>query len=134
MSWLVFLGREATVLSQELEQQVAGRIAAGVFAAEDVKVVAAISPGALKERLHVTAERLEALRQLCQVWDVDLRVSQISSHRKFFGPLIVWSKRLVYPVLKIFLKDTLRQQRDFNGRVVTLLAELSSELERTQKS
>ena len=69
---------------------------------------------------------LDKLRRLCQLWDVDLRCSGITSHRPVLGPFIVAMKKLFYPFLRVFLKDALQQQRDFNAAAVSLLADLAS--------
>lgn len=83
-----------------------------------------MEPGVLKSTLKASDVELEALRRLCQIWDVDLKQPAITSHRKFIGPIIVAAKRIVFPILRTFMRDTLRQQRDFNAQAIALLMQL----------
>ena len=66
---------------------------------------------------------LDKTRTACQLWDVDLRSQHITSHRKFVGPVIVYAKKLIAPVIKFFLKDFIRQQKDFNAAILALVIE-----------
>ena len=79
--------------------------------------------------LKLSKKRLEKLRRLCQLWEVNLKPAEITSHRKVIGPLIVAVKKLVYPILKVLLKETIKQQRDFNAAAVALIADLANESE-----
>jgi hypothetical protein len=74
--------------------------------------------------LNVSEKDLEKLRTLCKLWDVELKPSEISSHRPFVGPFIVAVKKLLFPVIRIFLKDSFKQQRDFNAAAVSMIADL----------
>ncbi len=56
-----------------------------------------------------------------------------TSHRKYAGPVIVAAKKLIYPILRAFFKDTLHQQRSFNAGSIALMAELSEEIERLKR-
>ena len=73
-------------------------------------------------------QRLDKLRRLCQLWDVDVRVNNISSHRKVIGPFIVIVKKILFPFLKVLLKDFIEQQREFNATTILLLSEISDRL------
>jgi hypothetical protein len=133
-NWLLVQGVEAPELAQQLSAEVRRKIEGGVYTEDFVKVVAKISPGVMKRSLRVNAQQLESLRRLCQIWDVDVKPLPITSHRKFIGPVIVAVKRLVFPILKLFLRDSLRQQRDFNAQTIALLMELCQDTQggRTQ--
>ncbi len=130
MSWLTILGDDAAERALLCERSVEQRIGQGLFTRNDAAVVAEMKPGVLEGELHISAQSLERLRRLCQIWDVDLREKKFTSHRKYLGPWIVGTKRLFFPILRLFLSDTLRQQREFNAQVVTLLTEISNEVEK----
>lgn len=123
-TWLTVCGVSSPELAEQLSQRVAGKIAAGEFTADFVKVVGKMEPGVLKSSLQASESELEALRRLCQIWDVDLKQPRITSHRPIIGPLIVGLKRILFPILRMFMRDTLRQQRDFNAQTIALLMQL----------
>jgi hypothetical protein len=124
----IYLGSESKQdLEAELDAKVQARMDQGDFSDHNVKYIAKVKLDLTEGGLRLPEKRLEKLRRLCQLWDVDIRVREISSHRKIIGPLIVAVKKLVYPVLRVFLRDYIRQQRSFNAGVIALLAELSNE-------
>ena len=125
--WLKISGEDSPEISQDMLCRVERRISAGEYSSDDVKYIEKLSLRLAERSLQISDGRLEKLRRLCQLWEVDLRPGRISSHRKFVGPLIVAAKRLCLPVLRALFKDTLRQQRDFNAAVISLLAEISNE-------
>ena len=128
--WLIMHGEKAPALAASLRQRVEQRIAAGEYLPDTIQYFNEVSFRAVPGELTVSDKRLEQLQKLCQLWDVRLRPKEISSHRKFLGPLIVAAKRVVYPVLSAFLKESFYQQRSFNAAALAMLAELSEELER----
>jgi hypothetical protein len=114
-------------LASLMSERVQRHLTEGHYKQGDIDFVREVSFLPVKGRLEVSDQLLERLRRLCQLWEVDLLAPrQLSSHRKFIGPLIVAAKRLCFPILKIFLKDTLRRQRDFNAQVIVTLAELAA--------
>jgi hypothetical protein len=60
----------------------------------------------------------ENLRALAKNWEPELLSPLVSSHRRFVGPLIVFIKRLILPILAALLRPTFSQQRDWNEQVV----------------
>lgn len=131
--WINRAGEPATQLCQLLASRVEGHINAGHYSVDTIKYFQEVSFSPVADDLTVTEKRLEQLRKLCQLWDLKIRPAEITSHRRFIGPLIVAVKRLIYPILSAFLKDTLHQQRSFNAGVIGLLAELSEDVERLKR-
>lgn len=124
--WLAVLGEEDRELAERCGSRVSAARDRGDFTIEDQKYIDSLRLDAVADRLDVSDEILERLRRMCQCWNVELRSGEITSHRKFVGPLIVAGKRLVYPLLRALLRDTLREQRRFNAEALSLLAELAS--------
>ena len=114
-------------LEQEIAKGVQSLIEQGDFSSENIHFVKNFILPASSGSLLTSDELLERLRHAAQIWDVSLKPKEITSHRRFVGPIIVSLKRLIYPVLSFFLADTLRQQRDFNAAVLRCLVELSHE-------
>ncbi len=132
MSWVSVSAESCSALSSLIEGRVESRIKAGEFLQKDIDYIANLKRPALDGAVGLSDVRLEKLRRLCQLWDIDIRPMQITSHRKIIGPVIVAIKRLTFPIIKMLLKDFIRQQRDFNASAILLLAELSRE-ESTQR-
>ena len=125
MSWLKVQGATRSDIASELEERVAQRISLGAFSRDNVQYIKKINLS-ISGELSVTDESLERLRKLCQLWDVDFRVSGIRSHRRVIGPIIVAVKKAIFPVLKLFLKEFITQQRAFNAEVISYLAFISN--------
>lgn len=138
-NWLVIPGEsQQGSLENLFRTRVAQRMQDGKYSADDVAYVEKMTLGLMERSLTVSDKRLEKLRTLCQLWDVDLREKEISSHRPFIGPVIVKAKRILFRLLKVLFKDMLRQQRVFNATVISLLADLAneddSEVKETEKT
>jgi len=115
-----------------LRKRAEQKVLSGEFTREDVRYIEKLELGLIKNSLNVSDATLEKLRTSCSLWFVDLKDHEISSHRKFIGPVIVGLKKILYPILRVLLKDTLRQQRAFNASVISLLADLSNKVEASE--
>ena len=124
-SWLKICGSAEPELAGRLTARLARKIKANQVNIDEIRRVEKLtflSGG----RTELSDDSLDKLRRLCQLWDVDLRCSGITSHRPVIGPCVVAMKKLLYPFLRVFLKDALQQQREFNAAAVSLLADLAS--------
>jgi hypothetical protein len=124
--WIKVAGVNDALLEGELEQKVGTAMRAGKYSQGDVAYIAGMNLNISAGRLEVSDHTLHQLRCLCQLWDVDIRPREIKSHRRLVGPIIVALKRMLYPALRVFLRDFIRQQRSFNAGVVALLGDLSN--------
>lgn len=72
---------------------------------------------------ELSEEASKEFRTLCQTSQVTIpRPTMFSSHRKYLGPLIVFAKKLTWPLVQIHLKQTLTSMSEFNSQVVMQLA------------
>ena len=98
------------------------------ISADDISYIKSIDFSLFKgEEASISSESLDRLRAVCQHWDVTLRPVNFTSHRRFVGPVIITLKRLLFPILSAFFKDTLREQRLYNAQVIRFLAHLAKE-------
>ena len=125
--WLQVPGADSEMLAEHLSVRASERTKRHEYLLEEVEYVATRPLSPASATLRIAPERLERIRTLCKLWDVDIRTLNITSHRKIIGPIIVALKKLLYRFLKALLKDTLRQQRSFNAEAVSLLVDLSNE-------
>lgn len=113
----------------ELEKHVLGLLSKRMekckFKVEDIAYVKSLSLFPVKDASNIDEETLERLRRLCEVWEVQFKAPKITSHRALIGPVIVFVKRLLYPLLQVFLKEPFAQQRKFNAEALSLLADLA---------
>lgn len=128
-SWLQ-VPSSSTTSAESLAKDVATlrakRIEQGTYTASEEEGVCRAQPLLTEQPLSLSPELQERLRLLCQLWEVDIVQTKITSHRAFIGPVIVAIKKALYPLLKFLLKDMVRQQRDFNAATIRYLAELSN--------
>ena len=85
-------------------------------------------------RLDLPDVFLERLRRLCQLWELDLQIGTIRSHRPLIGPCIVFGKKIMFRLLRGLLGDVLEQQREFNANSIALLKEICVEVARQRPS
>jgi hypothetical protein len=131
--WIRVTGSADRQLEEILARRVDTRIAAGDYTSADINGVGELHRLGGHGPLALSPETLNHLRRLCQLWEVDLKPSpKITSHRKIIGPFIVFVKKLAFPVVRFFMRETLKQQRDFNGAVLEAVARLSADLEARQ--
>lgn len=126
MAWLTVPNGDSDKLSAAIDAAVQRRIASGEFSAQDVKNISERELALIPKDLAVPPHLLEKLRRLCQLWEVDIRDANITSHRKVIGPFIVAAKKMIYPLIRFALKDLIREQRDFNAEVISTIAELAN--------
>ena len=119
--------RDADKLSSLIEQRCAERIQSNEVYERDVANIRERKLDLIPKNFDVDPIKLEKLRRLCQLWEVDIRVGEITSHRKFIGPIIVQVKKILFPIIRFILKDLIREQRDFNAASIQLFAELCNE-------
>lgn len=130
MTWITLPQGDSSAFAQTIDASVAGRIKAGAFSEQDVKNIQNRILELIPKDLDLPPNQLEKLRRLCQLWEVDIRSAQISSHRKVIGPAIVAFKKMLFPLIRFVLKDFIREQRDFNAQVISFVAELANESQR----
>ena len=121
--WLSAGALDGAALEARASAAVAARVAEGRFKRTDVEYISRLNLPVVEGALNISDRQLEKLRRLCQLADVDLVPARISSHRPYIGPVIVAAKKVLFSILKVLLKDTLRKQRDFNAAVISYLAE-----------
>jgi hypothetical protein len=131
MNWISICGEESPALETELTRAaLETRVRGGMKPELEEYVQTLRILGDRSSRfigdLSLSAERLELLRRLCQMYDVEIRPQSISSHRPVIGSCIVLVKKALFRIVAALLGPTLRQQREFNATVVTLLCKLSS--------
>lgn len=129
--WVSAFGAPAPELGNETQNLINNLIAAGKFAAKDVAYISTLERPVLNGHFKATSERLNRLRRMCQTWDIDIKLTEIKSHRPLIGPIIVALKKMLFPILKILLKDFVKAQREFNAATIMLLAEICNEQPQT---
>ena len=120
--WLTVCGEANSELAGILSEKVAALRREGAFTESDQ-----MSYSVTKSGFATSPERMELLRRLCQIYSIDVRPAQPTSHRKVIGPVIVAVKKIIFPVIKALLGPTFKHQKDFNAVVVMLLTDLCNE-------
>jgi hypothetical protein len=126
-NWLSVAGENNTDVRDALARRVADLRAAGKFSEADERHIAQLSFSVTRDGFTATPERVELLRRLCQIYSADVRPQTPTSHRKIIGPFIVLGKRMLQPVINAVFGPALRNQREFNANVVSLLTDLSND-------
>ncbi len=125
--WISIAGESDHVVREALARKVADLRAAGKFTEADERHIAHLSFSVTRDGFVATPERVELLRRLCQIYSADVRPQAPTSHRKIVGPFIVLGKRILQPVINAVFGPALRNQREFNAHVVSLLTDLSND-------
>lgn len=123
-SWLKIGNEDTAELAGRLSALSAEKISSGEYARKDVEYIENLKARDIQSTLDLSVSDLEKIRRLCQLWDLDIKATEIKSHRPVIGPLIVAVKKLTLPVLKVLLKETVKQQREFNATAISLLTDI----------
>lgn len=118
-------GAKDSDLETRVLDQLSLRMSKKGFKEEDIAYVRSLSLFPVTDASNIDDGTLEKLRRLCEVWEVQFKTPKITSHRPIIGPVIVFAKKLIFPLLQVFLKEPFAQQRKFNAEVLSLLADLS---------
>lgn len=78
----------------------------------------------LKEGVNISQEELKYIQRLCQTYNNDIRISSITSHRKYVGRFIVLAKKIILKVVSFSLKNYIKQQEEFNANTIKSLISL----------
>jgi O-antigen chain-terminating methyltransferase len=119
-TWLTVAGSANPALEGAVKERVRQQLASGKLKEAEIAYVSK-TPLLLGQRTNLSKEQVDCLRRLCQSWDVDLQPFQITSHRRFLGPLIVGSKKMLFRILKPLLQSLIVKQKDFNAEVIRTL-------------
>ena len=132
-SWLSICGAGEVSLERDLSAQIAALVAEGRIPPQERERVSRLSLGISNGAFVTSPKRLELLRNLCQLYSAGIRAEKFTSHRPVIGPLIVFVKRRLYPIVSALLGPSFRFQRDFNAGVIRLLGELCNEAESSRE-
>ena len=98
--------------------------------ASEIEKVAELDKSLFPGEFEISEEARESLRVLCSYSRCELRSGRdIRSHRRFVGPVIVFLKRLSWPLIRFHLKDTFESMQLFHSWVVYSHARQVVELE-----
>lgn len=123
--WFLICGQRSKSLEAEVNAAVGRRHTEGELSATEVNDVRDTPLRLVNDTLEIPDHLLAMIRRMCQVWEVDLSTTGITSHRKFLGPIIVGIKRATLPIVRSLLGNFLAQQREFNAQVIGFLASSS---------
>ena len=129
-SWLTVCGEGELSLESDLLAQIAALETAGSIPRQERERVSNLSLGITDGAFVTSSQRLELLRNLCQLYSAGIRAEKFTSHRPVIGPLIVQVKKRLYPIVSALLGPSFRFQRDFNAGVIRLLGDLCNEADR----
>jgi hypothetical protein len=126
-SWVSVGNVSDLELAGQLASRVEARRAAGEFTPDNQRYIELLSRDVIKGGSRISARHSELLRRLCGLHQVTMQLHQVTSHRKYTGPIIVALKKILYRVVKPLMDPMLQQQREFNATAVYLLADLANE-------
>jgi hypothetical protein len=92
------------------------------YTVNEIEMVKARSERLFPFDFELSEELTEDFRVLAKHTRVELTPRNLSSHRKYIGPVIVASKRILFKLLSAILKDTLGAQEIYNRHMLKVLA------------
>lgn len=112
--------RELSGLEQRARRQLAERIESSpAYDAAEIAEITALEKSLFPRDFEISDETRETLRVLCSFSRCELRpASAIRSHRRIVGPIIVFLKKLSWPLIRFHLKDTFESMQLFHSWVV----------------
>lgn len=127
-SWIKYDGPAGEGLESYIGERMKGHLSAGKYTIGELEGIRHFKLALLPSSTKLTEERLEKIRRLSHLWEVDIKISNITSHRPIVGPFIVAAKKILLPFIRLALADMIRQQREFNAEALGLVMELSADV------
>jgi hypothetical protein len=133
-TWISVCGESDAALAARTSARVAELQSRGVCTIAEQEHVRGLTLGPSQHGFSTSTYRLELLRRLCQIYSIEIKEREISSHRPVIGPVIVAVKKVLFKIVKVLLGPTFKHQRDFNAVAVSLLIDLCNESNREDVS
>ena len=90
-----------------------------IYTKEEIQEIESNSTALFPKDFVVDEQLTNEMRALCMLSQAKLKPArQITSHRKFLGPLIVALKRITFPFIRVHLEDTYKGIEQFNSWMV----------------
>lgn len=100
------------------------------FSLEEIEKINIKTVSLCPKNFEISDETSELLRVLSNFSQCELKpVKHITSHRKYIGVIIVFLKKLTWPLVRFHLKETFESMQQFNTWTVYGLAKQIVELE-----
>jgi len=96
------------------------------YTVNEIEEVSNRSERLFRDNFEISKEQTELFRVLASHAHVKLHPRNITSHRKYIGPIIVGLKKVLFKLVGVILKDTFNTQEMFNRYTIKTLARESS--------
>ena len=96
------------------------------YTVNEISVVSSRSERLFPTDFEISKEETENFRVLARHTKLEMSLRNITSHRKYVGPAIVFCKKIILKLVGVILKDTLIAQEIFNRHTIKILARQSS--------
>jgi hypothetical protein len=126
-SWIVVAGQPDAETAVFTRTAVDIDISEGLMPPDDELRVKRFSTSLARDGFEASSERIELIRDLCRLYGQGVQDRPIESHRRFVGPIIVGVKKILLRLVVALLGPSFAYQREFNARVIRLLADLSND-------
>lgn len=124
---ICYLGTKNLELEKEIEANVNKKISDKKYTEDEVKSIKDMSAKILDDNVYISDKSLSYIRFLCQSYNNELRLQNITSHRKFIGRYIVLAKKIIFRALRFALKGFVNQQQEFNAGVIKAIISLEND-------
>lgn len=130
-----FIENNKYINHQELMQKITIRLDCRIknnanYSTLEISEISTKNSALCPSNFEISDKARELLRVLIMLSRCELKLAKhIRSHRKFIGPLIVFFKKLTWPLVHFHLKDTFESIQQFNSWTVYGLAQQIIEVE-----
>lgn len=124
---ICYLGKNDVELEKEIQTNVKKQIDEKKYTQDEVKNISELGVKILDKNSYISDKSLGYIRFLCQSYNNELRLQNITSHRKYIGKFIVLAKKIIFRSLQFALKGFVNQQQEFNAGVIKCLISLQND-------
>lgn len=119
-------------IPQRLTQRTTNNL---IYTRHEIEEIKTLRRAYFPKGYELSQKAVDSFRELIHFARVELQHPRfIASHRPIIGPVIVAIKKLLWPVFRLYLKDTLAGATEFNYRVISELARQHYELDSQLRS
>lgn len=99
------------------------------YTADEIERVHTLKPNLFPQHFELSTAYADHFRALAKLSQQTLKPNgKISSHRKYIGPVIVFLKKLSWPLIRIHLKDHFQGIEDFCQWSLSLAGKQAQEI------
>ncbi|OGL48717.1 MAG: hypothetical protein A2161_05515 [Candidatus Schekmanbacteria bacterium RBG_13_48_7] len=122
---------DVSKIMQKVKQRIDNKKQQGIYSDEELAEVTRLRLETLADEVDIDSNLIEHLRSSSAIWNISPDY-QIKSHRKGLSIFIVFLKKLIRPVIRLYTDHIVKRQAQLNLYTIHIVHNLVSEITKLQ--